>query len=143
VNFSFHNEIEQRLKKYGFDCLITRPYVSLKQLKASDKMAVFYHNSPYCEIIECITYNDDFIFEGQNLLLTNISDLLWLPNRSRRNKMPKSDLLFLNKWVSKICSNQIVRLLEYQKTAHDYEYYLQIEDRAARLLIYLVLIQEK
>ena len=68
-------------------------------LKGCSAIAIIYHYEDPNKVQACVSYNNEFSFNGRKVIFVTISEMIKLTKRNGRNMFPKDDFDSLQTWA--------------------------------------------
>lgn len=118
----YYEQIKKMLKKYNIEVAIRAPLKEVG-LKGAQLSGILYHNVPFEDMANVVSYNNDFKFDNRYLLIIFITDFIKLNDRTLTNSLSETDFNSLSDWLKKQYPNETLRLWEYREGTET-EFYL-------------------
>lgn len=91
-------DIKRKLRAKDVSCDIEYRFHSYK-FKPAHNTAILYHHKRFEELLKVISANQDFYYNGRQLMVINITAFIKLENRNSRNKLSEADFNNLKAWL--------------------------------------------
>ena len=85
------------------------PFVHL-DIKGAFAVAILYHFESHVKLQTIITNNHEFKFNGRQLIMIPITQMVHLANRSGYKMLPKNDFDSLQSWVDYQFKDEEIKL---------------------------------